>query len=953
MLFQAGHPLVLLLVPPALAWICWLAWKSDVQVPPARRWSALAVRCLIVCALLLALAELQFSWPLPGMNVFYLLDASESVPPAQLDFERSYVNRSVYGREHSDQGGLVVFGSDAAIEHSVGPALNAGKAEAVVDSQRTDIAGAVRLAAVAFPQTGQKRIVLLSDGNENLGDALAAAAQARSLGVSIDVVPLQRAARRDVAIQKLSLPSALKKGQTFEAKIFINADQDGPATVSLYRNEQLLGKQAVQLSAGKNLFSFPQTLSEPGFYSYDARVDAPGDVVPQNNRASGYVSVKGDPRILFISSDLEADRFLLQALRDARFQVKAVGAAGFPGTLAEMQSYDSIFLSNIAAGDLGSDVQKLLESAVHDFGVGLVCVGGEDALTAGAYRGTPLETVLPLNMELDSKKALPSGALALVIDKSGSMNGAKIEAVKEAAMGAVAALGNDDYVGILAFDAGIVTVAEMQKAANKKDLMGGIAGLHASGGTAMYAPLVRAREMLKNTRANLKHCIVLTDGDSLPGDFEGVARAMAADKITISTVGVGTDLNVELLQGIAALGKGRFYSVTSPETLPQIFIKETALVLKVAINEEPFRPQLGSGSELVRGIRASDYPMLRGHVVTTPKDRAEVPLRAPGGDPLLAHWQYGLGRAAAFTSDARAKWAKDWVDWPQYGQFWAQVAGWSMRRLENSDFTTELAVDGGDGRLTVDALDARGDYRNFLALKANVVGPAGERFKVDVKQTGPGHYEARFPARDVGLYMLNLVHEQDGAARESQFVGATMNYSPEYSAAGSNLPLLRRLAELTGGRVLNPENPTDENPYRHDRIRTYRAVDLWEWLLRVVIVLFPLDVALRRIYLERGDLARAARKLFGWMFFWRSPASATASSVSLAALLARRDEARAQQPAPASESVSLPRHPLSTPSAPAPVAAAEPPSAAADSAPADVAGTTSRLLEAKRRARSR
>ncbi len=946
MTFQVGHPWYLLLVPAGLAWIVWLAWKSDVQTSPVRRWTAFGLRCVIVTAVALALAELQMMWPLPGVNVFYLLDGSQSVPAPQLEFARTYVNKSAYGKERVDGGGVVVFGSQATIEHAINPAVDLHKIESVIDPERTDIAGAIQLATVAFPEAGQKRIVLLSDGNENLGDAAIAAAQAKSLGVSIDVVPLGAKSGHDVSLQKLVLPPKLKKGQSFEARVFINSDRAGPATVSLYRNNQFLGKQKVEVAAGKNLFSFPQTLAEPGFYNYDVQVEAEGDTVPQNNRANGFVSVKGDPRILVISADPEADKPLLEALQSSRIQIDSVGINRVPGSLAELQSYDSIFLSNVAGGDLGRDVLLALESAVRDFGVGLVCVGGDQTYTAGAYRGTPLENVLPVQMELDSKKVLPSGALALVIDKSGSMSGPKIEAVKQAAMGAVTALGDQDYIGVLAFDGAVYPLSGMQKAVNKKELLAGISGLHAGGGTAMYPPMEQAYQMLKGVKANLKHLIVLTDGDSLPGDFEGITRAMANDKITVSTVGVGGDINIDLLQSIAALGKGRFYQVTSPELLPQIFIKETAIVLKVAIDENPFKPQLRSASEVIRGIATDEYPALLGHVITTPKPRAETPLWSPGGDPLLAHWQYGLGRAVAFTSDAQAKWGKNWVSWAKYNQFWSQIAQWSLRRLENPDFTTEVAVDSGEGRLNVDALDSRGDYQNFLTLKAIVISPKGEKQTVTLAQTGAGHYEARFPAHESGLYMLNLLDEKEGQVRGSQMVGASMNYSPEYNAAESNLPLLRRLAEIGAGRVLNPENPTDDNPYFHDRVPTYRSLDLWEWLMRAAVVLFVFDVGVRRLQLERSELARAWRGILAYVIPWRPAVHKSQAAESLSALLARREQVRSNQPK--STSVIAP-----APKIEGPVVVPEKSNAPESGTAEEPSGTTSRLLEAKRRAKER
>ena len=260
--------------------------------------------------------------------------------------------------------------------------------------------------------------------------------------------------------------------------------------------------------------------------------------------------------------------------------------------------------------------------------------------------------------------------------------------------------------------------------------------------------------------------------------------------------------------------------------LPQIFIKEAAVILKSAIFEEPFRPQVASGSELTRGIGADEYPTLRGYVCTSRKDLTEVPLVTDKGDPLLAHWQYGLGRAVAFTSDAKPKWAKDWLGWPKYRQFWSQIAQWSLRRLENADFTTEATVDKGEGHITVEAVDDKGNYRNFLNLNTVIVSPKGERQIVRLEQTGPGRYETRFPAKEVGAYVMNVldldpaqsgklqlldtsqgvmavVDSRTGKLRGSQVLGVAVNYSPEFSAAAPNLNLLRRIAETGGGRILD------------------------------------------------------------------------------------------------------------------------------------------------------
>src|ERR1051326_8637609 len=350
MRFQFTHPLYLLLLVPALTWVIWFGWRSDVQLSAWRRWIALVLRMIVVSALVFAIAGLQWLRPLEGMNVFFLLDRSDSIPSPQQEAARDYVNKASKQKNKVDKAGVIIFGSEASIESSPNAAVDLQKIQAVVGTERTDLAAAIRLGTAAFPETGQKRLVLLTDGNENVGDAMGAVLAAKQLKVSLDVVPLGVARANDISVERLQVPSKLKKGQAFEVKIFVQADQAGPATIRLYRKNQFLGEQKVELSQGKNLFTFPQTLAEPDFYNYDVQVDAPGDPLPQNNRATGFATVRGDPRILIVSADPEQDRQLAAALTSAKLEIHLVGVSGFPATLAEMQSYDAIFISNLAAG---------------------------------------------------------------------------------------------------------------------------------------------------------------------------------------------------------------------------------------------------------------------------------------------------------------------------------------------------------------------------------------------------------------------------------------------------------------------------------------------------------------------------------------------------------------------------------------------------------------------------
>lgn len=968
MSWQFTHAPWLLALLPAWGWIVFWALKSDAQLGPVRRWTALAIRLTGATLIILAIAGLQWKRPVEGVNVLFLLDRSDSVPSVQQEAALKLANQLAAARQRDDRGGLLVFGTEAALETEVNRVLDKVKIDAVVPTERTDIAAAIRLGTAAFPETGMKRLVLLSDGNENLGDAMTALLSARPLGVRLDVVPLGVQRTNDISVQRLSLPNRVKKGQTFDAKIFVNADRAQSAALRIVQNQQVLGERTVQLSRGKNLFTFPQTLTNEGFYTYSVFLDAVGDNVPQNNQAGSFVAVvRGEPIVLVVSGDPQAaaDAELIAALRNSRLQVKNIRVEQFPETLPELQDYDAVFLSNVAAGDLGDPALQRLQSAVRDFGIGLVCVGGDQTYAAGGYRGTPLEAVLPVNMELDSKKVLPNGAVALVMHGMEFNNGNQV--ARDCALGVLDALGPEDEMGVVLWNGIEQWLAPMTKAANKRRLGRLIAGMNQGDMPSFHSPMAMAFTGLKKSKAHIKHMIVFSDGDPGPPSTQ-LMQEIVDNKITVSTVLISGHSGPERMQQIAALGQGRYYDVQNPAQLPQIFIKEAAVILKSAIFEEPFVPTLAGPSEIVRGI--SEFPQLLGYVCTTPKARAELPLVSDKGDPVLAHWQFGLGRTVAFTSDAKAKWARQWLGWAQYRQFWAQAAQWSLRRLEPSDLNAEVNIDQGQGQLVVDALDAEGNYRNFLRLQATVVGPRGDNSLVRLEQTGPGHYEAKFLTKEVGTYLLHLMELQDGNVVRSQVVGANVNYSPEFSAPEPNLPLLSRLAEAGGGKILDPSDPAD-NPFLRDRHKSYQPLDWWEWLLKAAVLLFVVDVGVRRIQLERSEVLRAWAAVRRLLLFWKPGLRPAEGDPSLAVLLARRDQVRTQQQtsglAGVKASLAQSRPELFQPQE-APAAPILPPASAPEAASASPEGkppedppqgpepppsTTSRLLDAKRRARKR
>ena len=829
--------------------------------------------------------------------------------------------------------------------------------QTVVGSDRTDIAGAIRLGTAAFPEAGQKRLVLFSDGNENIGDAVQAVMAARPLDVSVDVVPLNTQGGADVAVQRLAVPGSIKKGQPFDAKIFALSDREQPATVRLFRNDQLLGEQSVRLAKGKNLFSFPQSLGQAGFYSYEVQIEAGGDRVPQNNRASGFANVRGDPSVLIVSADPAQDAPLANALRATNLEVTLGDLSALPGSLAGLQTFDTIFLSNINAGDLGRDAMLLIESAVRDFGMGLVCIGGDQSFAAGGYRNTPLERALPVSMELDSKKVLPPGALVLLMHGMEFNNGNQV--ARQCAIGVLDAMGPNDELGIVLWDGQdrwLFPEPHLRKVGDKQELGRQIMGMNQGDLPSFENLMTMGYEGLKKSTASIKHMIVFSDGDP-GGPSDQLMNRMRADKITVSTVLIAGHAGPETMIEIADKGAGRFYNITNPAQLPQIFLKETAVILKTAIYEEPFAPQQRSSSELLAGFGAGSYPQLLGYVATSEKPRAETPLLTTQGDPLLAHWQYGLGRAVAFTSDAKAKWGSNWIGWGDYQTFWSQIANWSLRRVETGDLSADVAIEQGRGIISVEAIDTDGNFRNFLDLQAVVVNPKGERELVPLTQTAAGRYEAEFETRETGSYLVHLREMEQGELRASQVIGANLDHSPEFAESRPNLARLERLAEVGGGRLLSRDFGAD-NPFEHDRTETFQPVDLWEWLLKFAVLLFPVDVGVRRIQIDREEWSRWMAGLMRVLIFWRRKKSPKREE-SLASLLAKRDEARQtfrrEQPSAPTE----PAPELFQPSQPtsgdpaglgaSAAAVAEPPTTEDNPEP-EGDSTTSRLLAAKRKA---
>ena len=459
------------------------------------------------------------------------------------------------------------------------------------------------------------------------------------------------------------------------------------------------------------------------------------------------------------------------------------------------------------------------------------------------------------------------------------------------------------------------------------------------------------------SKAYLKHCIILSDGDPSPPVPSLVAKFNAA-KITVSTIVIGPHdpSGVQNMFNIAKEHGGRFYKVNKPQEIPNIFLKEAATVSRSAIIEETFVPRVGTDSTILKGI--GSLPPLLGYVGTSAKTTAKEVLKSKQDDPILATWQYGLGKSVAFTSDARKRWAAGWLGWSGYSKFWAQSVRWSMRGTTAGDLQTNVTIDKGVGKVTIEAVDSQGNFLNFLNPKARLITPDYKGSDLTLDQIGPGRYQAQFDARQLGTYLVNI-RTQKGDETRSQITGGVLPYSPEYGAVGTDEFLLNGLRERAGGDRLPLDKPAEV--FGRPRPPASLPIDIWLPLLMAAAVLFPLDVAVRRLVVGEDELNSLSARLK------RKRGDKSSGDASVAAQLKVKRAARNAQ-TPAAKTVVAPRQsqsgsaptapaaptPTQRPAAPrssAPDAQPDEPAPSPENAEPEELDAMERLRRAKRRAR--
>ncbi|MEO8205307.1 MAG: VWA domain-containing protein, partial [Chthoniobacterales bacterium] len=634
----------------------------------------------------------------------------------------------------------------------------------------------------------------------------------------------------------------IREEQPFRVGVEIISNRETEAEVDIFRNGARIGTQAMTLHPGINRFETTQTVKGEKVFEFTAAVRAKEDTISDNNQSSALLQAEGKSKVLLIADKPDQARYLAVALRQEGIILDIRPTTGAPVELSDLQNYDLLILDNVAATDMTPSQIALMASYVRDFGGGLLMLGGDKSFGLGGYYQTPIEEVLPVRCDFEKQKDDPALGLAIVIDRSGSMSGEKMEMAKEAAKAAVELLSPKDYVTVVAFDNEVYSISDLQPAQDKAGIQQLISTIEASGGTNISPGLEMAYTRLSPAPAKIKHVILLTDGVSSPGPFREIISRMAEDRITVSTVGLGSDADQQLLQDMANWGNGRFYYTDNAQSVPQIFARETMTASKSSLLEVPFLPKAALPAPFLADIDLANAPFLLGFVMTKVKPTAELWLTTETGEPLFATWRYGLGQAGAFTSDARNRWAVEWLKWNGYGKFWAQVVRRLMRSASLSRSQVAFRPEGEGQHITLDVLDEQGRYMPDAEGELSILTPSEKTQKVTLHPTAPGRLEAWWPTKEKGAYHMQATLRNGKEPMETQYYSIATGYSDEFLLQPPDEKLLRKIAQETGGIF----NPTPEQILENDKRTAPWENDLWPWFAALSLLCFVTDIAVRR-----------------------------------------------------------------------------------------------------------
>lgn len=886
MSIDALWPLWLLSALPVL-W--WMTWRNRRAHDRRRLGAACVLRSAALTLAVFALMRPATLKPVEDVSVVYALDVSHSVRAQDIEASLRWID-ATNAAQRTAQSRIVAFADRARLVESttavrdLALATEDAQSADAIDRSATDLEQALRTAMHGFAAAHAKRLVLISDGNQTQGDLWRALPALQAARVRVYALPLDSSRADDAWIDAIDLPEHVRARETTEATVHVFARASMRARVTLAQADEPPQQRDVELTAGTNAVAFELRFARDGATELSARVAAAGDSVSDNDELSSGVWVERPVRALIVEGGAAAP-YLGNALRAQGIDVRVAEPGRLASALGEI---DVVVLSDVAPDRIDARTAAQLEVFVRDAGGGLVFASGENTYGKDGFAGSAIERVLPITFEARRKRRELD--LVLLIDRSHSMRGRKLELAKSAALGTLDLLQPEHRLGVVAFDAKPHEVVPLDAVGNKRRAEDLILSMTASGQTNVYNALLQARRMLAGSKAQTRHVILLSDGvtasaplsdrtsnseraqetirrvreetmrregqviEAAPDSnqqpalegFAAFAQELADEGITLSTVAIGEKPNVLLLQTLAEAAKGKHYVARSDAEIPGLFVAEAKRLLGESIVETTFQAQRGAASALTAGVDFARSPPLHGYVAVRAKGVAEVLLGATQNKPLLVTTQYGLGRTVAFMSDVKNRWAAQWLDWPGYGRLWGQIVR-GVARPAFAPLSWRVERRQREALITLVGQDDAG-FRTALSPQVRVRTPAGDEYLLTLRQTGTGEYQARLPltAARKQPYRFEVLPLGGVDAQSASRLGMRslhFAHDEEFRTRGPDMGALAALCAQTGGRPgATPEEIFDPGDDGGTRPRP-----LWPWLLGAALTLFLIEIAVRRV----------------------------------------------------------------------------------------------------------
>lgn len=805
----------------------------------------MVLRSIIAILLVLALAGMNIKTFVDTTATIFAVDLSDSTRNLRGQFTE-FIEEALKEKTKNDKVGIVTFGLNSEVELPLRDDLEIVEFQTRPKSGFSNIEKGLKLAQTLLPSDSMKRIVLLTDGEENIGDSLKETSLINQKDIDFKIYYIEKDVKEDIQINGIDIPSRLYENQAFNIVIDIYSNVKTKGKLALYSDNELKSEKEISLEKGNNKFVFTDIAQGSGFKTYKAVILSEDDTIIQNNEYSTYTDIKGIPKVLLIDGVNQQGRELNKILSATGIDVRYIKDREAPGSLSQLVKYNSIIMSDVSLENVEPGFLDALKSYVRDFGGGLVVSGGENSFALGGYYNTPLEEILPVDMEMKVEGEVPNLGLMLVIDKSGSMDAGqnginKMEIAKEAAIKAVNSLKPKDEIGVIAFDGEAQWVVKLSSTDNADKVKSSIGTIRAGGGTSILPALAEAYEALKDADTKLKHIILLTDGQAESIGYGDVLEGINEAGITVSTVAVGADSDTNLLEWIANEGNGRYYFVDEPSSIPQIFTKETFLASKTYINNETFTPIISSLHEIISPF-TEGIPNLDGYIGASSKDRATTILTSDKGDPILTEWQYGLGRSVAWTSDLNGVWSSNYLNSEAGIDFIKNMIEWTFPRASSDSIVFDSINYGDEEEIIVTNVEG---YEEDLLTKATIIKPNLESYEIELSPSKPGEFRGTIPVFDNGVYIVKINQYKDNEVVNTSNYAVISNYSKEYDVTATN-NRLELIKNKSGAKFIT--SPTEV--FTDDLNRVFGSRELYPILLSIALILFIFDIGIRRLNFE-------------------------------------------------------------------------------------------------------